>query len=250
VDFYLGKGQLQKSLLLKELAAIALLVMTSTAFTRNVEAASFQSLRAAHDVALESNPQSAFWSSAPPVYFEVENYGHPVPWLRTTVRSRWTKDSLYILFICPYRRLNLKPSPSTRTETNKLWNWDVAEIFIGSDFHDIRRYKEFEMSPQGEWVDLDINLDNPHHEDGWTWNSGFQVTARINRKKKIWYGAMRIPFAAIALKAPQEGSRFRVNLFRSQGPPPQTKLLAWHAPMSNTFHVPERFGELELIGNK
>ena len=43
-------------------------------------------------------------------------------------------------------------------ETNELWNWDVAEVFIGSDFKNIRRYKEFEVSPQAEWVDLDINL--------------------------------------------------------------------------------------------
>ena len=35
------------------------------------------------------------------------------------------------------------------------------------------------MSPQGEWVDLDIDLAKPHHEDGWTWNSGFVVAARI-----------------------------------------------------------------------
>ena len=47
------------------------------------------------------------------------------------------------------------------------------------------------MSPQGEWVDLDIDLAKPHHEDGWTWNSGFVVAARIDSAAKIWYGAMR-----------------------------------------------------------
>ena len=48
-------------------------------------------------------------------------------------------------------------------ETNELWNWDVAEVFIGSDFKNIRRYREFEVSPQAEWVDLDLNLDAPRH---------------------------------------------------------------------------------------
>jgi hypothetical protein len=38
------------------------------------------------------------------------------------------------------------------------------KCFIGDDFKNIRRYKEFEVSPQGEWVDLDVNLDNPPHE--------------------------------------------------------------------------------------
>lgn len=74
--------------------------------------------------------------------------------------------------------------------TNELWNWNVAEVFIGSDFKNIRRYKEFEISPQGEWVDLEINLDTPHHEDGWVWNSGFTVSARIDPAAKVRYGFM------------------------------------------------------------
>lgn len=213
-------------------------------------AATFYSVRAAQDVPLETDPQSAFWRDARPVHFDADNFGHPVPWLRTEVRSRWTKDNLYLLFQCPYRKLYLKPAPHTQTETDKLWNWDVAETFIGSDFQDINRYKEFEVSPQGEWVDLDINLENPSHAGGWTWNSGFQVMARIDRKHKIWYGAMRIPFPAIDPNAPQAGSLLRINLFRCQGPPPDRKLLAWQTPMSKTFHVPERFGLLRLVDHR
>jgi len=67
-----------------------------------------------------------------------------------------------------------------------------GKCFLGSDFQDIQRYKEFEISPQGDWIDLDIDLHKPHHEEGWTWNSGFEVLARIDPKTHIWYGAMRI----------------------------------------------------------
>jgi hypothetical protein len=142
--------------------------------------------------------------------------------------------------------LNLKPNPKPAIETNELWNWDVAEVFIGSDFKDIYRYKEFELSPQGEWIDLDINLHQPHHEEGWTWNSGFQVSARINRPALIWYGAMKIPYASIDTRPAAAGNTFRINLFRSQGPGPTRHQIAWQAPMAGTFHVPERFGLLEL----
>jgi hypothetical protein len=166
------------------------------------------------------------------------------------VRSRWTSDSLYVLFVCPYEELNLKPSPDTVAETNKLWNWDVAEIFLGTDFENIRRYKEFEVSPQGEWIDLDVNLALPNHEVGWTWNSGFKVRARIDRKAKVWYGAMRIPFAALNSRAPQDGEVFRANLLRSQGPETNHKLIAWRSPLNDTFHTPERFGELQLVRRK
>jgi hypothetical protein len=159
-------------------------------------------------------------------------------------------NNLYVLFVCPYEELFLKPSPNVAEETFGLWNWDVAELFIGSDFHNIRRYKEFEVSPQQEWTDLDINLDLPDHTAGWTWNSGFQVAARIDSKAKIWYGAMRIPFASLDARPPVAGRIFRANLFRSQGPPEQRKSIAWKAPMSDTFHVPEKFGRLTLVKHK
>lgn len=230
--------------------ATCLLVMTGGAYAQDAGSTAFKSVYATQDVSLEANPRSAFWRGAMPVYAEVDGHGKPVPKYRTEVRSRWTKENLYLLYICPYEELYLKPSPDTVAETNGLWNWDVAELFIGSDFQNIRRYKEFEVSPQGEWIDLDINLALPHHEVGWTWNSGFQVTARIDRKAKIWYGAMRIPFAALDQRTPEVGNIFRANLFRSQGPPGRQQSIAWKAPMSDTFHTPERFGKLELVKEK
>src|ERR1017187_10567415 len=169
-------------------------------------------------VPLTLDPASRFWSASRPIYMEKDSFGKTVPRYRTEVRSRWTKDNLYFLFICPYDQLHLKPEPNTREETNQLWNWDVAEVFVGSDFADIKRYKEFEVSPQGEWVDLDIDLSKPHHEDGWTWNSGFEVKARIDEATHTWYGAMRIPWAAIDARPAAAGNTLRVNLFRSQGP--------------------------------
>jgi hypothetical protein len=227
-----------------------LLVMTSAAYAQDAGSAAFKSVYSAENVSLDTNPQSEFWRGALPVYADADAHGKLVPNHRTEVRSRWTKDSLYLLYVCPYEELYLKPSPNAVTETNELWNWDVAELFIGSDFQNIKRYKEFEVSPQGEWVDLDIDLSLPHHEDGWIWNSGFQVAARIDRSAKIWYGAMRIPFSAIDQRGPETGNIFRANLFRSQGPPERQKSIAWKAPMRDTFHTPERFGQLELVKEK
>ena len=205
------------------------------------------SLRAAHDVAPDTDPNSEFWSHAPHVIAERDSAGKPVPRYATEVRSRWTSGNLYFLFICPYHELHLKPNPSTATETNELWKWDVAEVFLGSDFRDIRHYREFEISPQGEWIDLDVDLHNPHHEDGWVWNSGFQVAARIDHSAKIWYGAMRIPFSSIATAPALPGMRFRMNLFRGEGPPEKWQSVTWQPPLAGTFHTPERFGLLELV---
>ena len=203
-----------------------------------------KSMYAARDGALEVQPASNFWRDAPSVFFDGDNFGHLVSSLRTAVRSRWTDDSLYLLFICPYQSLNLKPFPQTKTKTDELWNWDVAEVFIGSDPAHIGRYKEFEISPQGEWIDLAIDVDLRQHNVDW--HSGFATAATIDSAKKIWYGAMRIPFAALGSSPPAAGRDFRINLFRCEGVEPHRRLLAWQAPMGNSFHVPERFGRLEL----
>jgi hypothetical protein len=232
------------------LAACCLLAATGAADSHNASSAMFKSLYAAHDVPIDTDPHSEFWREATHVYIGVDSRGNPQTRYRSAVRSRWTNDSLYVSFECPYEELYLKPNPDTLAETNELWKWDVAEIFIGSDFQNIRRYKEFEVSPQGEWIDLDIDLALPHHEVGWTWNSGFEVAARIDPKARIWYAAMRIPFSALDQRTPAAGNKFRVNLFRSQGPPEHQHSLAWKAPMTETFHTPERFGELELIKNR
>ncbi len=198
------------------------------------------------DQHLDTNPSSSFWSGSEPIYMENDAHGTPLPRYRTEIRTRWTKHNLYILFICPYEELYLKPNPNTSVETNELWNWDVAETFIGSDFKNIRRYKEFELSPQGEWVDLDIDLDR-HDDNGWKWNSGFEVSARIDAAAHVWYGAMRIPYAAIDTRPAEAGNTLRINLFRCQGPTSVRRYLAWRAPMRDSFHVPERFGILKLV---
>jgi Carbohydrate family 9 binding domain-like len=204
------------------------------------------SVRADADVALDTNPTSSFWKDARPVVADLDNFGKRVPGHSTEVRSRWTAGNLYFLFICPYQQLHLKPHPVTSSETNELWNWDVAEVFIGADFKNIRHYREFEISPQGEWVDLDIDRSKTRPEDGWIWNSGFQVSARIDGSAKVWYAAMRIPWAAIDSRPPSVGAEFRINLYRSQGPPANHKAITWQPTMNETFHVPERFGLLKL----
>jgi|SRR5882724_2896485 len=123
--------------------------------------------RQAHvDVPLQTDPTSVFWSKAQPTYLEKDRQGKIEPNFRTEVRSRWTTTSLYFLFICPYGQLYLKPSPVTTQETNELWNWDVAEVFIGSNFSDIKGYQEFEVSPQGNGLILISTSTSPTTNPG------------------------------------------------------------------------------------
>src|SRR2546430_1912011 len=195
-------------------AKVLLLISFFSSMAVAADPAVIQSVQADQDVPLALDPASPFWQGSHAIYMKKDSFGKTIPSYRTEVRTRWTKKNLYFLFVCPYEQLHLKPSPNTQKETNELWNWDVAEVFLGSDFTDIRRYKEFEVSPQGEWIDLDIDLHNPHHEEGWTWNSGFEVKARIDQEAHVWYGAMRIPFTAIDTRPAAAGHTRRIKLFR------------------------------------
>jgi hypothetical protein len=224
-----------------------LIVLTSYCVCAFAVDSVIESRWAESDPQLDTNPASSFWRGSEPIYMEADAHGNPLPKYRTEIRTRWTRQNFYILFICPYEELNLKPNPNTAAETNELWNWDVAEIFIGADFKNIRRYKEFEISPQGEWLDLAIDLDQRDSDGGWKWNSGFEVSARIDAAAHVWYGAMRIPYAAIDTRPAEAGNMLRINLFRCQGPSVRRKFMAWQAPMSESFHVPERFGTLKLV---
>ena len=97
-----------------------------------------KSVHSKSDFALSADPMAKPWKGVAPVIAEVDHFGKPVPGHRTEIRSRWTKNNLYLLFVCPFEELNLKADPSATTETNKLWNWDVAEVFVGADFKNIR----------------------------------------------------------------------------------------------------------------
>lgn len=228
---------------LQTLGLVLLLTLTGLAQSANV----INSYYAKSDFALKADPNDPNWKAVKGVFSERGPRGEMTPGHRTEIRARWTNKNLYLLFICPYEELFSKANPSTTTETNKLWEWDVAEAFLGSDFVNIKRYTEYQVSPQGEWVDLDIDRGSTpvNHDVGW--NSGFEVKAHIVKEKKVWYGAMRIPFDKIDKRAPKAGNELRANFYRFQGPPPNRKRIAWQPTDSDNYHTPEAFGLMKLV---
>ena len=200
----------------------------------------------AADQSLNTDPNSGLWREAPSVVTDHGPRGEAVPGHRTEIRLRWTPENLYVFFVCPYEILHLKPEPDTKIETNRLWNYDVAEIFIGADFEKIWQYREYQVSPQGEWVDLDIDTKEAKPEGGWGWNSGFQVAARIDQAQRVWYGALKIPFDSIRPGKAKASEQFRVNFYRIQGPPPNRRFIAWNPVGRPSYHTPEAFGLLRL----
>jgi hypothetical protein len=205
-----------------------------------------QSYYSAKDWEPTADANAPEWSGIAGVRAAKDYFGKDIPLAPTEIRSRWTHKYLYLLFICPYDQLNLKKDPVTDEKTDKLWNWDVAEAFIGSDYLNTSRYKEFQVSPRSEYVDLDINNADPKAQKGLDWDSGFTVKGRIDSEKKIWLGEMRIPFQSLEVKLPKAGDELRVGLYRIAGAEPKRTYIAWRPTGASTFHVPDAFGSLVL----
>jgi len=228
--------------------AAALMLVTAAASAQGTD--DFRSLRAAADQEPTADAASPFLKDVPGVVIIRSVMGEEVPEFRAEVRSRWTPDNIYFLFIGPYRELNVKPDPDLEKETYKLWERDCFEVYAGADFANIKRYREFQMSPQGEFLDLDIDASKPR--PGWSderyWDSGMKVKARIDAAKKIWYGEMRIPLKAIDARPAKAGNELRVNLFRQDGAAPKRFFLAWKPTGVWNPHHPDKFGILTLVG--
>src|SRR5689334_3420563 len=102
----------------------SILMATLLSGVLQAQPAVLMSRKAPADIELTADPNSAFWRSVKGIVTETDYSGFPVANHRTEVRSRWTTGYIYLLFSCQYEALNLKPSPSTKAETPRLWNWD------------------------------------------------------------------------------------------------------------------------------
>ncbi|MBV8811603.1 MAG: carbohydrate-binding family 9-like protein [Acidobacteriaceae bacterium] len=167
--------------------------------------------------------------------------------LTTEIRSFWTDTNLYLLFKCPYTVLNLFLPPNNREPHVGLWDRDVVEMFLGYDWTNIRHYREFEIAPTGDWIDLAIDLDQKSYDH--SWRSGWHTLARIDEAHRVWYAAAQIPLASVSPEPVHDGTQWRMNLYRIDGlgADPQRHFLCWQPTCvrnRDPNHVPEHFGRL------
>jgi hypothetical protein len=197
---------------------------------------------------LSLDPNAAEWRKASRAVIS-KDCTHVVdyPDLRSEVRGFWTDSDLYLFFRCPYKELNLFLPAKGGGPRDKLWDRDVVEMFLGDDFTNIRHYREFEIAPTGDWIDLAINLDKNSYDQ--SWRSGWQTQARIDKEKKIWYAAVKIPLGAISEHPVKAGTKWRANLYRIEGlgADPQRHFMCWQPTCvtnRDPNHVPENFGTI------
>ena len=188
-------------------------------------------------------PPSNAWRRAKALLFDADWQGKNFdPQRQTEVRLLWTPKFLYLKFVMRYRLITVFDDAGSNGRRDKLWDRDVAEVFLQPDPTHLRRYKEFEVSPNGFWIDLEIANGALQHL-----KSGLQRRVSINQVKKTWTAELAIPMNSLTQHfAP--ASIWSVNFFRVEGPTEPRFYSSWQptqTPQPN-FHVPERFGFLKF----
>ena len=186
-------------------------------------------------------PNHSAWGKAPPVSFCSDWRGENAdPQRETEVRLLWSSERLFIRFCCRYREVYVYEGSNARRD--KLWLRDVAEAFIRRGSNESRHYLEFEVSPNGDWLDLDISQGEKSHLF-----CDLKSRVVMDPDAGIWTAELAIPVNCLTT-ALDPNEIWRLNLFRIEGREPNRFYSAWqptHTPKPN-FHVPEFFGELHF----
>jgi alpha-galactosidase len=190
------------------------------------------------------------WKYAEPVKFDHDASGKShYPEVSTSVASLWTETHIYFGFWGRYDSLNVYEGEDARVERWQLWDRDVVEVFLNPQPERVNHYYEFEVAPNNQWVDLEIDKTKEPFNDA-SWNSGFEHATRIDTKNHVWTAEIRIPISSMNVSAIHPGTEWRTNFFRAagNGGDEHRKFLAWSIiPEGKTFHVPTRFGILKLV---
>jgi hypothetical protein len=186
-------------------------------------------------------PLASAWEIAPLIRFDTDWQGLNADAERATqVRLLWTAESLYLRFDARYRTITVFPDAEASGRRDHLWDRDVCEAFLQPNPCERRRYKEFEIAPNGFWIDLDIAPGEKHDLE-----SGLKRRTEIDTGNKQWRAELLLPMKCLTLQF-DASAQWRANFYRVEGAEEPRFYSAWQPTHSAypKFHVPEAFGWL------
>jgi hypothetical protein len=208
---------------------------------RGAATAFAQELKGAVDAGGFPGPES--WQFAPAIHFARDWQGkHEDARRETEVQVLWTIDMLWLRFRCRYRTVTVFADSDANGRRDQLWNRDVAEVFLQTNPSEPRRYWEFEVAPNGMWIDLEISAGGKRNPE-----SGLKSRVDLDESAKVWIAMVALPMPSLA-KGFDPGQDWRANFFRVEGVEEPRFYSSWqptNTPHPN-FHVPETFGILRF----
>ncbi len=203
------------------------------------------------DLVPDGDLSKGVWRDAEPVRFDEEALGRTKhPEAETVVSSSWTAKYVYFTFRCRYSVLNTYEGEPVEKEKWGLWDRDVVEAFINPTPERFNHYYEFEIAPNNQWIDLEIDLDKKPFNDA-AWDSRFEHATRLDEVNHLWDCEMRIPVGSLTSRPLEPGAEWRINFYRADGKGDDTKrlFLSWSPlpPGKLTFHQPASFGIIRFV---
>ncbi|MBZ5535499.1 MAG: carbohydrate-binding family 9-like protein [Acidobacteriia bacterium] len=187
-----------------------------------------------------------FWEAAQWQAISTQWNGEAVdPQWETSFAARWTEDFLYFGFHSRFQNLTMVDRPLVQTRTPSLWDKeDVVEIFIAPDLKRPNRYKEFELSPSAQWIEIDLDWDR--NLKNFNWAAGMESRSTVNMVRRQWQAEFRVPLGSLEMKGVAAGTCVALNAYRVELR--SCLYLAWNPTMTPKpdFHVPQRFGQMFL----
>jgi alpha-galactosidase len=190
-------------------------------------------------------PGASDWNTAQAIRFTADWQGrNPDGQRETQARLLWNPGTLFVKFQARYRTITVFPDSEAKGRRDQLWDRDVAEVFMQPDSSDPLRYKEFEASPNGMWIDLELS-----HGEKRNLQSGLKCRAAIDQGTATWTAELALPMESLTRQF-DPAAAWRVNFFRVEGATEPRFYSAWRptgTPKPN-FHVPAAFGKLIFVG--
>jgi alpha-galactosidase len=196
-----------------------------------------------HDLKLDAAHPASDWRRASGISFCADWQGkNPDPGRATEVRMLWSERTLYLRYECRYRELFTFEDSDPNGRRDHLWDRDVVEAFLQPHPSRERYYREFEVSPNGMWIDLDIFPGGRADL-----KSGLQRSVFLNQDLHTWAAELAIPFTALNSHF-DPSSVWHANFYRVEGSKEPRSYLAWQPTNTPTpnFHVPSAFGVLRF----
>ncbi|HXY00798.1 MAG TPA: carbohydrate-binding family 9-like protein [Candidatus Limnocylindrales bacterium] len=188
-------------------------------------------------------PSTSAWEKVPALRFDRDWRGENAdPQRATEVRVLWTPDTLFLRFHCVYRSVTVFLDARPDGWRYELWDRDVAETFLQPDASDPLVYREFEVSPNGMWIDLAVS-----HGKIEELHSGLWRRVVKDEAAKTWTAEMALPMKCLTPNFDPKRA-WKANFFRVEGESEPRFYAAWSPTFSPkpNFHVPAAFGTLEF----
>jgi hypothetical protein len=212
------------------------------------------------EIVIDGNLREPDWRRAA----ESEPWVHPndgreVAEARTQVRALWDEEALYLGITATDE--DIWATFSNNDEN--LWEEENLEIFL-DPLGDGLNYVELQINPRGAVFDAlfeRVEGRDPRAEREREFNlEGLEAAVALtpptaldsrDDRDRRWTAELRIPWASLPDFGPRasSGDRLRVNFYRYERPREGDPLtVAWSPVYGGSFHQPDKFGELVLVG--